>query len=320
MSTIKKTFEFIINFISTLFNKFLLTESQKKYARPLAISTLFFTCCCCFIFALPNNSTPSNTAPTINPESAMLTAWAYITQTAQALPTNTQSPSTNTPPPTETPTLQPVSTSTLASTSNIPTCIPPQQPQIATVVEVIDGDTIRVRLQDGLVYSIRYIGIDTPESTSAQEFYGKESSAKNSELVLNKEVLLFTDTTDKDRYGRLLRYVIVGDIFVNQELVAQGYATSVSYPPDTACQLAFTTAENTATTSGLGFWAQPTPTLPPIGGQEQVCVCSGNAYNCGDFNTRSSAQACYNYCIAQGAGDVHRLDANSDGQACESLP
>lgn len=51
-----------------------------------------------------------------------------------------------------------------------------------------------------------------------------------------------------------------------------------------------------------------------------VCDCSGDLYNCSDFSRQYKAQACYNYCVAQGRGDIHRLDSNGDGQACESLP
>jgi len=49
-----------------------------------------------------------------------------------------------------------------------------------------------------------------------------------------------------------------------------------------------------------------------------VCDCSGNIYNCADFSTHDAAQSCYEYCISQGKGDIHRLDGDSDGQACES--
>ena len=56
------------------------------------------------------------------------------------------------------------------------------------------------------------------------------------------------------------------------------------------------------------------PTLAP------PCVCGYNAYNCGDFPTHQVAQTCYAYCINQGYGDVHILDGDSDGSACESLP
>jgi hypothetical protein len=62
----------------------------------------------------------------------------------------------------------------------------------------------------------------------------------------------------------------------------------------------------------------PTNTVPPPP-PAAVCDCSGNLYNCSDFSTHSQAQACFNYCSPI-AGDVHALDRNNDGNACESLP
>ena len=61
----------------------------------------------------------------------------------------------------------------------------------------------------------------------------------------------------------------------------------------------------------------PTAEPPP---PAAVCSCSGDTYNCSDFNTHSQAQACFNYCLAQGAGDIHRLDRDNNNNACESLP
>lgn len=62
------------------------------------------------------------------------------------------------------------------------------------------------------------------------------------------------------------------------------------------------------------------PTQPaPAGGS---CSCSGDLYNCTtDFSTQAQAQACFNFCVSQGVGDIHQLDGNDgDGRACESLP
>ncbi len=59
---------------------------------------------------------------------------------------------------------------------------------------------------------------------------------------------------------------------------------------------------------------QPAPTNPPVSAS---CDCSYDRYNCSDFNTHSAAQACYNSCKP---GDIHRLDQDDDGVACESLP
>jgi hypothetical protein len=51
-----------------------------------------------------------------------------------------------------------------------------------------------------------------------------------------------------------------------------------------------------------------------------VCTCSGDTYNCSDFSTHAQAQACYDYCKSLGRGDIHRLDRDNNGIACESLP
>ena len=64
---------------------------------------------------------------------------------------------------------------------------------------------------------------------------------------------------------------------------------------------------------------EPSP-VPPTAVPAEVCDCSGDLLNCGDFATHDQAQACYEYCIAQGRGDIHGLDGNNDGDACESLP
>ena len=61
----------------------------------------------------------------------------------------------------------------------------------------------------------------------------------------------------------------------------------------------------------------PTPTATT---QVAVCACSGDLYNCSSFSTHAQAQACFNYCWQQVGSDVHDLDGNDDGLACESLP
>ena len=144
----------------------------------------------------------------------------------------------------------PAVTPTLPHSSHL--CIGQTSPrQIATVVDVIDGDTIEVDL-DGDTYRVRYIGMDTPERD--RPFY-EEATAVNAELVEGQPVLLVTDVSETDRYDRLLRYVFVGDTFVNFELVNQGYAAAVTFPPDVACEGVFRLAEADARSRGLGLWA-----------------------------------------------------------------
>jgi micrococcal nuclease len=127
-------------------------------------------------------------------------------------------------------------------------CLSP--PETAAVINVIDGDTIIIEGN----YRVRYIGIDTPEIRPALEAYGLEAWQANRELVQNRTVRLERDVSETDRYGRLLRYVYVDDVFVNAELVRLGLAEAVAYPPDTRYQDYFEELETTARKAGLGIW------------------------------------------------------------------
>lgn len=202
-----------------------------------------------------------------------------------------------------------------------------KQELLFRVVKVVDGDTIK--LENGEV--VRYIGIDTPETVHPSkpvQCFGKEASDKNKELVEGKLVKLEKDITDRDKYGRLLYYVWVGDLFVNDYLVRQGYAYAYTYPPDVKYNEQFVQAQREARENNRGLWAgcleqevveeTPSPatesTPPEVG-----IVCSYNVYNCSDFSTHAEAQGVFNYCGGI-TNDVHRLDADKDGSACESLP
>jgi micrococcal nuclease len=116
-----------------------------------------------------------------------------------------------------------------------------------TVTRVIDGDTVII--EGG--YHVRYIGIDAPESG---EFYYSEAKQINEGLVAGKSVRLERDISDKDSYGRLLRYVYVGDDFVNAEVVRQGCAWAIAYPPDVKYQVYLEAMETEARQSKRGIW------------------------------------------------------------------
>lgn len=90
--------------------------------------------------------------------------------------------------------------------------------------------------------------------------------------------------------------------------------TPTSPPNPTSPPTQPTTTQLPAATS-----APPTQPPPPTEASA-ICSCSGDLYNCGDFGTHNAAQACFNYCVSIGAGDIHGLDRNNDGMACESLP
>ena len=93
------------------------------------------------------------------------------------------------------------------------------------VVEIVDGDTIKVTLDaDAKTYTLRYIGMDTAEMNPPGLYMAAEAKARNEQLAYGKSATLIKDVSEVDRYDRLLRYVIVDNVFINYQLVAEGYA------------------------------------------------------------------------------------------------
>jgi len=120
----------------------------------------------------------------------------------------------------------------------------------ASVVRIVDGDTIEVNIS-GNLHRVRYIGIDTPETGQPG---GEEATNVNVELVAGRTVYLEKDISETDRYGRLLRYVWVEEGMVNALLVARGYAQVATYPPDVKYQQEFLELQRQAREAGLGLW------------------------------------------------------------------
>jgi micrococcal nuclease len=116
------------------------------------------------------------------------------------------------------------------------------------VVRVIDGDTIDVDV-NAKVIRVRYVGVNTPER---DEPCYQEATDANSRMVKGQIVRLVKDTSDVDRYDRPLRYVYVGDTFVNWELVKNGYAEAVLYEPDDHYYEDFKRLESQATLANAG--------------------------------------------------------------------
>jgi endonuclease YncB( thermonuclease family) len=173
-------------------------------------------------------------------------------ETAKIPPTITTMPFTPRPkattfPPTFTPETIAV-TATPTQTLSLD-CIPATPARTGKVVSIVDGYTIKV-LIDGLVYTMRYLGIELPEDQA----YAEQASVLNGKLVYGKEISLIADKQDKDQLGRLLRYVIVDGTFVNLELLQQGLATTQNTDPLFACAEAFKKAEQSAMDAKRGYW------------------------------------------------------------------
>ncbi len=117
------------------------------------------------------------------------------------------------------------------------------------VTKVIDGDTADL---EGLG-RVRFSGINTPEKG---ECYYKEAKEKLAELILDNDVYVEKDKSDKGNYGRYLRYVYVNDSFVNGILVKEGYARVYDkYKHDTKRYSQLKGLEKIAIENGLGVWS-----------------------------------------------------------------
>lgn len=137
--------------------------------------------------------------------------------------------------------------------------VPDGSPGTYPVAHVNDGDTIVVRIA-GKDETVRLIGIDTPEvkdPRKAVQCFGKAASAKTHELVDGKRVRLEADpeSSDRDKYHRLLRYVYLPDgILLNQYLVQQGYAFAYVVFPNSKLEQ-FRRWEAEARQNSRGLWA-----------------------------------------------------------------
>lgn len=209
----------------------------------------------------------------------------------------------------------------------------------ATVASITDGDTLRVILTDGTNEPVRLIGIDSPEPGA--HLYA-EAKAFLALLVGTGEVTLISDVSDRDAFGRLLRYVYVDDLFVNLEMVENGFAVAIACPPDVSESETLADAGRRAEAAALGLWAAttttastttttttapttttsapPATTAPPVSNchpsYEGACLQMG----IGDYDCAGGSGNGPNY--VQGPVDVvgydeFDLDRDNDGIGCE---
>ncbi|MGE0569844.1 MAG: thermonuclease family protein [Dehalococcoidia bacterium] len=219
------------------------------------------------------------------------------------------------------------------TTTLIPTPTPAIPPTVvcdwAEVTGVDDGDTFRIRTVSGGEDRVRLIGIDAPEGGKPLSVEATTSLTES----LGTRVCLEKDTTDRDRFGRLLRYGWTeSGVLVNEALVLLGLATVVTFPPDVR-HLAdrYEPAEVQAKAARLGLWAltatstpttagvaEPLASPPPAAGGDcdpaypDVCiapVASVGDLDCGDIPYRRFRVL---------PPDPHRFDADKNGLGCES--
>jgi len=134
-----------------------------------------------------------------------------------------------------------------------------QLPPNADVERVVDGDTIIVEMA-GQRERVRLLGIDTPESVAENrpdQCYGEESSVYLSQLLpAGTEVTLIRDVEARDQYDRLLAYVVRSsdELFINLDLLEQGFAGVLIYEPNSYYRDLFEAAEDAAFADDRGLW------------------------------------------------------------------
>jgi len=133
---------------------------------------------------------------------------------------------------------------------------------------VVDGDTIEIR---GLKQSVRYLGIDTPEVGDygqPAEPLGYRAKEFNEQLVQGKQVKLEYDEEKYDKYGRLLAFVYVDGVLVNEALVREGLARVLFIDPNKKYLGRFEIAEEDAQKEQKGIWNKKARFTPPASNEQ----------------------------------------------------
>lgn len=225
----------------------------------------------------------------------------------------------------------------IVADTNTETSTPANTQKTYLVTKVVDGDTLTIS-KDGLSVTLRLIGIDTPETVHPSkpvECFGTEASNKAKSLLSGKYITLETDDSQGtyDKYQRMLAYVYLPDgTMFNKYMISEGYAYEYTYGTPYKYQSEFKQAQSSAKQNKKGLWADgvceeeapaPVQTTATTSSSSNINTsnysCSLNIYNCSDFSTHDEAQAVFEAC-GGGSNDVHGLDNDSDGLACESLP
>jgi micrococcal nuclease len=221
----------------------------------------------------------------------------------------------------------------LAPKSPAPVASPPSTRRVASVIDVIDGDTIEVSRSSGSE-SVRLIGVDTPETVHPSvpvECFGPKASSFTTTALLAKTVRLEFDDERRDHYGRLLAYVWTRGKLFNKVLVERGYAEVTIYAPNDEHEAILYSAQSRARAADRGAWGACAAGAPGGGG-------GGNGGGGAAPAPASGGPGCDpNYtgacipryppdidCDDAGAtnfssvgSDPHGFDGDSDGVACE---
>lgn len=208
-----------------------------------------------------------------------------------------------------------------------------------TILKITDGDTIRINTGE----DVRLLQIDTPEPMSS-ECYAGESTAALTKLIYGKTIRLESDSVSAniDQYKRLLRYVFVGKTNVNLKMVEIGAAAPYFYNGEKGkYSTQLLKAAQKARAQKIGLWGKcpsskldPTRSLStgtsvkPAPSQSATAAATGNCdpnydqcvpitgydLNCPDIYNLGMSR------LRVLGRDIHKLDRDRDGIACDSKP
>lgn len=194
------------------------------------------------------------------------------------------------------------------------------------LVKTIDGDTIKIKYE-GKEQNVRYLLIDTPETNHPQlgkQPFGDKAKERNIELMNSGKLEIEFDIGERiDKYGRLLAYIYVDGVSIQEKLLEEGLArVAYVYPPNTRHLDAYEKAQERAKKAGIGIWkledyatdrgfdsqkykAEETITKPESGATEYF-------KNCSELRKK------YPDGVKKGhPAYSEKMDGNKDGHACE---
>lgn len=179
------------------------------------------------------------------------------------------------------------------------------------VVRVKDGDTIVVNF-NGKQETVRFLLVDTPESvhsdSSKNTPYGKIASDYTKNLLTGKKVSLKFDVGERDRYGRLLAYVYLGDgRMVNEMLLSEGHAKISVYQPNVLHVDKFRALEKEAQVAKKGIWADGVSAFEP----------SNNNSNSNNANNTNNGAYTGVYVASINSNIFHKITCGSAKQIKE---
>jgi len=220
-------------------------------------------------------------------------------------------------------------------------------PVEGTVTDIVDNNIIKVNII-GTTHTVRYIGIYTLvpyRHSKPLEYYFEECKKKNNELIKDRAIRLEKDISEADKSGRLLRYVWVGDMMVNAELVRQGYAMVLGSPPDIKYYDILIKLQQEAQNEGRGLWPEekeqlgstPTPgtfignmvsriyhyascpLLTNIREQDKIVFFSTNSALAHGYTGCDVCNSPKQMCEASSASETEILPSNSEGRWPKSV-